>query len=439
MPGNSREVDVASVFDRETGTMDATIYSDPAIYQLELERIFARSWLFLGHEGMIPKFGDYIVTTMAEDSVIVSRQGNGSIAVFLNQCRHRGNRLCLADMGNSKSFRCTYHGWVYDNAGRLVGMPHEADGYHNELNKAEWGAVQVPRVQTYKGLIFGNWDPDAPALATALGPVAWYIDSIVDSSEGGIELTGPHRHTVSGNWKWQAEQHGTDFYHAAVSHTSAFAALAPEGAPPPSYEYVFSADEQGLQFGMPEHGHGASGWVFGRNDGLVAQALQFPPAPAPEYLAGPARDEMRERLGDVRTDQMGSLVFTVFPNVSFHRGARYLRVWNPRGPDHCEVWHYMILDKDMPEDVKAAVARGGTYSFTASGMLEQDDSENVAFCHLGSSQGFMSRKTRFNMQMGLGHGGPHPNYPGKINYIYAEEGARAFYSHWQDMLMEENR
>lgn len=432
---HSNQIDVAGLFDRNDGTMDARIYSDPEIYNLEMEKIFARSWLFLGHEGQFPKFGDYLVTTMAEDSVIVSRQGDGSIAVFLNQCRHRGNRLCLADAGNSKSFRCTYHGWVYDSAGRLVGMPHEADGYRNQLNKAEWGAVRVPRVETYKGLVFGNWDAEAADLVTALGDIAFYLDAVIDCADGGIELTGPHRHHVAGNWKWQAEQHATDFYHAAVSHTSAFAALAPEGAPPPSYEFVFSPDEEGYQVGLPKLGHGASGWVLNRNDGLVARELNFPPEPAPEYLGGVAVEQMRKRLGDTRTDHMGSLVFTVFPNLSLHRGARYLRIWQPRGPNKTEVWHYMILDKNMPDDVKAAVARGNSYSFTASGMLEQDDSENVALCHRGTSEGTISRRTRLNMQMGLGSGGPHPDYPGVINHIYAEEGARAFYSHWQDMLL----
>ncbi len=414
--------------------LKASIYSDPAIYELELEKIFARSWLFLGHEGQIPKFGDYITTTMAEDPVIVSRQGDGSVIAFLNQCRHRANRLCLSDRGNSKSFRCTYHGWVYDNAGHLINMPHEA-GYHGALDKSSWGATRVPRVEVYKGLIFGNWWADAPDLRTSLGEVAWYLDAFVDGAEGGVELLGPQRHVTSCNWKWQAEQHATDNIHVAVSHASAFNAVTPPEAIRPSFEHVFHPEEKGHQFGFPQHGHGASGWYVDMNDGEVAQVVKFPPAPAPDYLAGPARDEMRERLGDLRTDHLGGIVMTLLPNLSLNRVAHYLRVWQPRGPNHTEVWNFAIVDRNAPQEVKDAIVRGVSYSFTASGIFEQDDSENIAMCHRGASEGFIARQTRLNMSMGLGKGGPHPDFPGQINDVYSEEGGRAFYTRWQDMLL----
>ncbi|WP_336975089.1 aromatic ring-hydroxylating dioxygenase subunit alpha [Sphingobium aromaticiconvertens] len=424
-------VDVADLFDRDTGVLKASAYSDQAVYDLEMERIFARSWLFLGHESQIPKFGDYITTTMGEDSVILSRQGDGSFAAFLNQCRHRGNRLCLADRGNAKSFRCSYHGWVFNNAGGLVSMPHEAN---YTIDKSEWGAPRVPRVETYKGLIFGNWRADAPDLLSSLGEATWYLDAFLDANEGGVELIGPQRNISSANWKWQAEQHATDHLHVAVSHFSGFAALAPEGSPPRSYEHILHPGEQGHQFALPKLGHASSGFFKNMNDGDAAMLQQFPPHPAPEYYYGPGRDIMRERLGDIRTDHMGTLVMTVFPNFSLNRAAHYLRVWQPRGPHKTEVWNYVIVDRNMPQEVKDAVVRGCTLAFNASGLLEQDDAENVAMCQRGVSEGYIARQTHLNMALGLGKGGPNPDYPGTINDVYSEEGGRAFYSHWQDML-----
>ena len=94
--------EIKNLVDQEIGLIDPRIYSDQDLYEIELERVFARSWLLLGHEGHIPKAGDYITTYMAEDPVIVVRQKDGSIKVFLNQCRHRGMRIERSDFRKRK-------------------------------------------------------------------------------------------------------------------------------------------------------------------------------------------------------------------------------------------------------------------------------------------------------------------------------------------------
>src|SRR5258706_15791533 len=87
-------VDVAS------GTVDRAIFSDEAIYQQELERIFARAWNFMCHESQIPKPGDFFVSYIGEESVIATRDKSGTLQVFLKTCRHRGNAVCRARSGN---------------------------------------------------------------------------------------------------------------------------------------------------------------------------------------------------------------------------------------------------------------------------------------------------------------------------------------------------
>ena len=145
---------IPNLVDNVEANQSREIFWDKDVYDLELERIFARSWLFLGHESLLPKPGDFITTYMAEDKVILSHQQDGSFRAFINSCTHRGNQICHADSGNAKAFVCNYHGWVFGQDGSLVDVPLETRCYHGQLDKEELGAKHV-RVETYKGFIFG--------------------------------------------------------------------------------------------------------------------------------------------------------------------------------------------------------------------------------------------------------------------------------------------
>ncbi len=92
---------IKGLVDQDVGLLDPRIFTDQELYEIELEKVFSRSWLLLGHEGHIPNAGDYLTTYMGEDPVIVVRQKDKSIKVFLNQCRHRGMRIERSDFGNA--------------------------------------------------------------------------------------------------------------------------------------------------------------------------------------------------------------------------------------------------------------------------------------------------------------------------------------------------
>src|ERR1700680_3022752 len=142
--------EIHSYVDYEHGLISPHVFSSQEIYDLELERLFGRCWLFLAHESQIPKPGDFFSTYMGADPVLVVRQQDGTIGAFLNFCRHRGMRVSRADEGNVKAFTCTYHGWSYDISGKLANVPNLEDAYHNELNLPEWGLGKVTRIDSYK-------------------------------------------------------------------------------------------------------------------------------------------------------------------------------------------------------------------------------------------------------------------------------------------------
>jgi phenylpropionate dioxygenase-like ring-hydroxylating dioxygenase large terminal subunit len=356
--------DLHDLFDEAEGVISSRIYADPALYALELERVFAKSWLVVAHEGHVPAPGDYFASYMAEDPVIVVRQKDGSVRVLLNQCRHRGMKLCRTDAGRARGFMCSYHGWAYDLAGNLVNVPLEAESFPR-LDKSQWGVRQA-RVEVYKGLIFATWNPDAPPIREYLGDAAFYVDCLLDRSEAGYEpIGGVFKWTIPCNWKFAAEQFASDMYHAVFSHSSPQLAMEIDGPRPDSTKMP------GGQF-RSEQGHGTG---FHLNDLQwtlrAAQSGEFVPGFDP--MAPRAR--VAERLGEARSLMMAQHM-TLFPNFSMLSIFDTFRIWHPRGPDAVEVWAFGMVDKAAGEAEREQARISTLRTFSPAGTWEQDDGEN---------------------------------------------------------------
>ena len=156
------------------------IFVNPDIYAEEQERIFTRAWLFVGHESQVAKPGDFFVSSMGEESVILCRDRAGELHIFLNSCMHRGMKVCRYDEGNTPIFTCPYHGWSFATDGALVGVPFYKDAYHEELDKSQWSLIRVPKMTNYKGGIWATWDADAPDFLEYIGDFRTYLDILFD-------------------------------------------------------------------------------------------------------------------------------------------------------------------------------------------------------------------------------------------------------------------
>jgi len=198
----------------------SSLYTDPAIFADELERIWYRTWVFVGHTSEIAQPNDYVRKSIGPQDVIMTRGRRGQIHLLLNRCAHRANLVCEDARGNSSSFRCPYHGWTYANDGTLLGYPFN-QGYGGKT--LELGLARVPRVAEYRGFVFGSCAEDGPSLAEHLGAAAGEIDRLARlSPEGEVELTaGWLKHRTQANWKLVAENE-TDGYHPQFVHAAIF-------------------------------------------------------------------------------------------------------------------------------------------------------------------------------------------------------------------------
>ncbi|CAN5194186.1 aromatic ring-hydroxylating dioxygenase subunit alpha [soil metagenome] len=416
--GFEPSIDVSGLVDTEQGIIDRAIFTEESLYQQELRRVFAPSWLFLGHIEQLQKPGDFFTTYMGEDPIIVTIDKQRTVRAFLNSCRHRGARVCRADFGATKNFTCTYHGWTFDLEGKLSNVPN-AGGYPESFDRADWGLVEVAQLDTYKGLIFATWNPTAPPLPEALGGMRFYMDAMLDRDpEGTTVVGGIMKWELDGNWKLAAEQFATDWYHVNMSHASALMVLSPTGRGPKDE----IANTPGRQYVDPQ-GHGAG----------------FPTHPRSRFDAKAVHDYydydvLRERLGDARVEgPMTTGHATVFPNFSYLPVNGSIRVWHPKGPDKMEVWAWTILDKSMPDEVKEAQRLYNLRTFGPSGIFEQDDGENWSEVQ-AISHGFVTKGVPLNYQMGLGSEREDGVYPGKTSELYSDAAGRSFYQAWANLM-----
>jgi phenylpropionate dioxygenase-like ring-hydroxylating dioxygenase large terminal subunit len=326
----------------QRGAVHRAVYTDPDLFELEMERIFSRSWVYVGHSSEIREPGDYKTTMIGRHPVIVARRPDGEIALLINRCRHRGATVCQRDLGNSRYFRCAYHGWTYANDGKLMGFPSPA-GYGGSVSREELGLVPVARMGVYRGFIFGCLAPDGPSLDEHLGGTKRLLDAFCDvSPTGEIEVfEGTQKAGYDGNWKYQLEN-GADPYHVAHLHRSV--------ANPDSLD-IYKA---------------CGGYVVDMDGHPVTDHTEFAPLPLDGGLSG-------------------GFTLVLFPNLIILRSQ--IRTVRPIAVDRTEVYTNVVRLPGVDDAINLKRLRDQEAEFGAAGSFYVDDMEIFERCQRGLQSG----------------------------------------------------
>ena len=438
--------------DWKNGRISPSVFFDEDVYRREGEQVFGRSWLVVGHEDMVRKPGDYVTNYMGEVPVILVRDAQGTVRVLVNKCAHRGTQVCLYDRGNAKSFTCSYHGWTYDLAGKLVGVPMEKELYRGDLDKSAWGLEALPRVASFEGLVFASLDASAPDLETWLGDdVRWWLETFVLAKPlGGLEaLPGWHRYRSPGNWKLISENFIGDDYHVyASTHVSWFKVaedFAKKGMLIPMVTYP--GDPGGPAYeGSAGYGRGCPlglGIVV-LGDAVYQRDLQEATQLGPEAVEWVT--ERRTRLAEAMKGReiqpysfMNGLLFPNLGLMGFMSpmiGRQFLS-FHPRGTWDHEVWQWTMVERNAPKAVKELATQRAYQGQHMAGIIAPDDVENFERL-VAAMRSPRSWQRPFHYGSQLGHEDEGPKgTPGKLGPNPSEVNQRQFYRFWLE-LMEAN-
>ncbi|HVB15972.1 MAG TPA: Rieske 2Fe-2S domain-containing protein [Stellaceae bacterium] len=350
------------------------LYTDPAQYALEQERIFkGPTWNYLCLAGEIPEAGDWVATTIGEVAVIVARGADGAINAFVNRCAHRGNLLCLTNNGHGKEITCIYHGWSYDLEGHLTGVAFEKGvrregGMPPEFHKDDHH-LQRLRVGEIAGLVFATFSAEVEDVESYFGPLV--VSGIRRVLNRPAQIIGRSTQVLPNNWKLYFEN-TKDTYHASILHAFLTTFRINRLSQPGS----INIDESG--------GHHFS------------QAKLDYAAEDAEYKAAALRSDTDLKLQDNSVvesvdeygDSVSVQILTAFPNLVLQqiRNTIAVRVLRPRGVDRSELdWVHLGFADDTPEMTERRLRQGNLVG--PAGYIALED---------GCVGGFVQRALHYN-------------------------------------------
>jgi phenylpropionate dioxygenase-like ring-hydroxylating dioxygenase large terminal subunit len=422
------------------GKFPFQIYSDDAIYEEELRRLFSRTWNYIGHTSEFQEPGDYARRYIAGDPYILTYDRDGEYHALLDACKHRGAQFCTADKGNTTHFRCPYHGWTYRNDGELQGMPYKEESYQ-DLDPGEI-RLEKATVERYNGLIFGRLVDEGPSLEEYLGDFTWYLDLLVDLTEEGMTVVAdPHRSVAPHNWKTPAQNFGGDNYHVLATHQAVFESEGLGEAGP--WETLPSAQERKGDYNHLAVTENASLSFLVNYDTDTHMGY---PDEVTDYYSSDLTDKQRELFS-----QSVYFFSTLYPNTNINHAISgggwggpwvQIRTFVPRGPSETEIMSWWLVPKELADDEEFMErAYHGFETTSPGGTFEADDlSVWAGIADSTDSVTLELNETVGNMEQGLEGMSDDletvddplfgPAEVQRFGGYYSEAGARNHLKHW---------
>ncbi|HUY19107.1 MAG TPA: Rieske 2Fe-2S domain-containing protein [Candidatus Binataceae bacterium] len=402
------------------------VYTEGEVFALEMDRIFGRGWVFLCHESEVAAPGEFRTIQIGTQPAIVTRDERGEVRVLMNHCMHRGATICQQSRGQTKNFRCWYHGWTYNLRGELIGVPY-AEAYGPEFDRSQRGLLKPARVEHYRGMVFASLADEVENLVDYLAGAKRYLDVFMDlSPRGEIEArAGGHKFTYEGNWKFQLEN-GVDGYHPNFVHRS-FWEMQPEGAMD-----IFTGSSPGLTRAL---GNGHSildmsplvkpAGSDGRPPANPLPSDGLKPAPTGDYFDQLVRAWGHERAIEVLEQSNVNLL--IFPNLLII-GVQ-LRTITPVDVTTTEVYQQPTTLKGVADEMNVSRLRTHEVFYGPAALGAPDDLEMFTRCSRG-----MQVQGREWITFDRGLQRERVEHGERIGQITDEVPQRAFYRQWRKLI-----
>jgi phenylpropionate dioxygenase-like ring-hydroxylating dioxygenase large terminal subunit len=349
------------------------LYRDVAIFARELEAIWYKVWVYIGHVSELPNPGDFVRRQIGLQPVLMIRDDAGRINVFFNRCRHRGNLVCRREHGQVEVITCPYHGWTYARSGDLI-EPTFEEGYPADMRREDFGLTRLPRVAEYRGLVFASVCADGISLNEHLGSVKEFIDLFMDLSPmGEIDLnTGVQKLRYRGNWKMLPENSLEGDYHGPFIHRVAFELHA--RATGLSMRSLYQNEIPDVIRYLP------GGHMVEDYRGASMSPPPGEPTPArAAYLAAMERAYGKEKARAL-TSTIAPLVY-VFPNLLYV--MTHIRRVQPVSVEETYVYYQPMFLKGVPDEINRDRLRFHEFGFGPAGFISPDDIDIMERNQLG--------------------------------------------------------